>query len=133
MEIAGRYNSIVARWFWILAFAVHALWAQKPELQEPPEEDTAHVEQPKEYAFNPLQAEKEVRIGSFYMKKGSWKAAILRFREATKWNPGMADAWLHLGEALEKSKDMTGAKAAYARYVALAPDAKNTPAIRKKL
>src|SRR5271155_1149617 len=70
------------------------------EGQLPPEEDKAEVKQV--YSFNPLQSRKEVTVGDFYMKKGDFKAAVLRFREATKWNDGNAEAWQWLGEADEK-------------------------------
>ncbi len=89
--------------------------------------------EPKEYTFNPLQAEKELRTGKFYAKKGNHKAASVRYMEATKWNPGLPEAWLLLAESLEKRKDTKGAKEAYAKYLELAPDAKNAPAIKKKL
>ena len=56
----------------------------------------------KEYAFNPLQAQKEIRTGNYYFKKGSYRAAAGRFEEATKWNGGEPEAWLRLGEAEEK-------------------------------
>ena len=98
---------------------------------EPPEEDDAA--KPKEYAFNPLQAEKEIQVGEFYLKKGSLAAAVARFTEATKWNPGLALAYLKLGEAEEKFKDRKAAKDAYAKYLELAPDAKNAGEIKKKL
>ena len=101
-------------------------------MEEPPEEDKALVAA-KEYVFNPLQAEKEVATGNYYAKKGNFKAAATRFSEATKWNPGLAEAWLRLGEMLEKKKDMKGAKQAYAKYLELAPDAKNAALIKKKL
>jgi len=97
----------------------------------PKEEDTAIGE--KEYAFNPLQAEKEIRVGDFYFKKGKYRAAAERFREATKWNGGSSEAWLRLGEAEEREKDPKAAKEAYAKYLDLSPDAKNAPEIRKKL
>lgn len=98
---------------------------------EPPEEDDSV--KPKEYAFNPLQAQKEIQVGEFYMKKGSLAAAVARFTEATKWNPGFAQAYLKLGEAEEKFKDRKAAKEAYTKYLELAPDAKNAAEIRKKL
>jgi tetratricopeptide (TPR) repeat protein len=98
---------------------------------EPPEEDDAA--KPTEYAFNPLQAEHELKVGEFYLKKGSYAAAVARFTEATKWNPTMAEAFLRLGEAAEKFKDRKMAKDAYSKYVELAPDAKNTAEIKKKL
>lgn len=103
--------------------------AQKP--QEPPEEDESL--KPKEYGFNPLQAAKEIKVGEFYFKKGNYKAAALRFDEATKWDPSSPEAFLKLGESLEKLKDAGGAKAAYRKYLELAPDAKNADAIRKKI
>jgi tetratricopeptide (TPR) repeat protein len=109
----------------------------RPKLQdkskeaEPPEEDEAA--KPTEYAFNPLQAEKELKVGEFYMKKGSYGAAVARFIEATKWNPTLAEAYLKLGEAAEKYKDVKTAKEAYTKYLALAPDAKNAAVVKKKL
>jgi tetratricopeptide (TPR) repeat protein len=87
----------------------------------------------KDYSFNPLQAEKEVRVGEYYFKKGSYRAAALRFREATKWNQGYGEAWLRLGETAEKQKDTKTAKEAYAKYLEVAPDAKDAVEIRKKL
>ncbi len=97
----------------------------------PKEEDESLAE--KEYSFNPLQAEKEVRIGNYYFKKGSFRAAAMRFREAIKWNESYGEAWLRLAEASEKQKDTKAAKEAYTRYVQLSPDAKNVPDIEKKL
>jgi tetratricopeptide (TPR) repeat protein len=97
----------------------------------PKEEDTTLTE--KDYAFNPLQAEKEIQVGEFYFKKGKYRAAAERFREATKWNAGASEAWLRLGDAEEKQKDSKAAKEAYTKYLDLSPDAKNAPEIRKKL
>jgi len=110
------------------------LFAQQkpaPKPQEPAEEDESLTV--KEYSFNPLQAEKEVKIGAYYFKKGSYRAAAHRFREATRWNPGDPDAWLRLGEAQEKLKDKDAAREAYTKYLELKPDAKNAAEIRKKL
>ena len=50
---------------------------QQPAPVEPPEEDENL--KTKEYSFNPLQAQKELNIGNFYFKKGSYKAAAGRF------------------------------------------------------
>ena len=103
-----------------------------PQQEEiPPEEDEGLA--PKVYTFNPLQADKEIRIGGFYFKKGSYKAAARRFEEATKWNPGLAEAFLRWGEALEKQKNKAGARDAYAKFVELAPDDKRAPEIKKRL
>jgi tetratricopeptide (TPR) repeat protein len=97
----------------------------------PPEEDESLSV--KEYSFNPLQAQKEVNVGNYYFKKGSFRAAALRFREATKWNAGDAEAWLRLGDTAEKQKDSKTVKEAYSKYLELSPDAKNAAEIRKKV
>lgn len=102
-----------------------------PQQVEPPEEDESL--KPKEYTFNPLQANKEIEIGNYYFKKHSYRAAAKRFTEATKWNPGDANAFLRLGEADDKLKEAAAARAAYAKYLELQPDAKNAEAIRKRL
>ena len=107
--------------------------AQDPKTQqpEPPEEDESIA--PKEYTFNPLQATKEVTIGNYYFRKANFRAAAKRFTEATRWNPNYAEAFLRLGETEEKLKDQQAARSAYVKYIELAPDARNTEAIRKKL
>ena len=100
--------------------------------EEVPKEEDENLSA-REYSFNPLQAEKEVRVGEYYFKKGSYRAAALRFREATKWNQGYGEAWLRLGETAEKQKDTKTAKEAYAKYLEVAPDAKDAAEIRKKV
>lgn len=120
----------------ILAFALSAalgahLGARQQQPQEPPEEDESLIE--REYSFNPLQAAKEVQIGNFYFKKGSYRAAAARYLEATKWNEGFAEAWRRLGEAREKLKDDKGARAAYRKYLELEPQGKHAAKVRKKL
>lgn len=97
----------------------------------PPEEDLdlSNIE----YSFNPLQAEKDVKVGLYYFKMGKYRSAEGRFRSATKWNEGYADAWLRLGETAEKLKDPKTAREAYAKYLEVAADAKNVGDVRKRL
>lgn len=104
---------------------------QEEQGQLPPEEDKARL--PKEYSFNPLQSAKELTVGEFYFKKGDFKAASTRFREATQWNGGNAEAWLRLGEASEKNHAPKEALEAYMKYADLAPAAKNLAEIRKRI
>jgi tetratricopeptide (TPR) repeat protein len=131
----------------ILLFLTGALWPQqdktpaksktpeqaKPQVQEqePPEEDETQA--PKEYSFNPLRAENDLKVGNFYFKKGNYKGAVNRFREATKWNPNYAEAYLRLGDSEEKMKDPKAAREAYAKYLELAPDSKEAASVKKKL
>jgi outer membrane protein assembly factor BamD (BamD/ComL family) len=100
--------------------------------QAPPEEDET-LQTKQEYAFNPLQAEKEVRIGEFYFKKGSYLAAANRFIDATKWNPGFAEAYFWWGEAEEKLKDKKAARGAWSKFLELAPEDKRAGEVKKKL
>jgi len=102
-----------------------------PELA-PPEEDTSSATN-RDYTFNPLQAKKDITTGNYYFKKGSFRAAAGRFEEATKWNDADTEAWLRLGETREKLKDRKAARAAYVKYLELAPDAKNAAEIQKKI
>ncbi len=103
----------------------------QPQDQEPPEEDESLA--PKTYSFNPLEAEKDLKVGLYYFKKSNYKAAASRFREATLWNPSYAEAFLRLGETAEKLKDKKAADEAYSKYLTLAPDAKDAEAVKKKL
>ena len=116
----------------LLLYLAGPVAAQQPKYQEPPEEDET-LATPENYTFNPLQAEKEMKVGNFYFKKGSWRAAAMRFEEATKWDPNMAEAFLRLGEAREKQKDFKAASIAYKKYVDLAPDAKDVKDVQKKI
>lgn len=104
---------------------------QPPAPVEPPEEDENL--KTKEYSFNPLQAQKELNIGNFYFKRGSFKAAAGRFEEAIKWNPGYADAYLRLGEAREKLGQKKEATEAYKAFLENAPDHKRAAEIKKKI
>jgi tetratricopeptide (TPR) repeat protein len=103
----------------------------QPQEQEPPEEDESLA--PKTYSFNPLEAEKDLKVGLYYFKKGNYKASTSRFREATLWNPTFAEAFLRLGESEEKLKDKKAADEAYSKYLALSPDGKEADAVKKKL
>jgi tetratricopeptide (TPR) repeat protein len=122
-----------------MAFAGFASGQQKQpqqpppqqEEQAPPEED--ETEKPKEYSFNPLQAEKEVRIGNFYFHKGKYPAAAHRYREAIKWNTNLPEAYFRLGEAEEKQKAWKGALEAYQKFIELAADDKRSAEVRKKI
>jgi tetratricopeptide (TPR) repeat protein len=107
--------------------------AEEPKYQEPVEEDAVENPKPKVYAFNPMQAQKELTVGNFYFKQGKFHSAALRFEEATKWNPALADAWLRLGEADEKQNDTDAMRKAFEKYLTLDPKSKAADTVRKKL
>lgn len=136
----------MSRWFLVFALTGIASaqlaglgFAQAPvpkppaeeQVQLPPEEDKSDV--PRQYAFNPLQAKKEVTVGEFYFKKSDFRAAEGRFREATRWNDGNSEAWLRLGEAAEKNHEPKVAREAYEKYLQLTPQAKNASDVKKRI
>ena len=104
---------------------------QQQQEEAPPEEDESL--KPKEFSFNPLEAERDIRIGNYYFKRGRYPAALSRYQEATKWNPNMAEAYLHIGETAEKMKDKATAKQAYQKYIEMAPDSKDAERLKKKV
>lgn len=114
-----------------LALATFAQQPAAPPTVEPPEEDASL--KPKEYALNPVQAEKEYKVGLYYAKKGSWRAAAGRFEEATKWNPGFADAFYKRAEVLEKLGDKAKVREALEQFLEAAPDDKRVPEVQKRL
>lgn len=103
-----------------------------PAVQEPPEEDLSPAEK-QVYVLNPLQAAKELKIGQFYMKKRSFKAAARRFEEATRWDPNSSEAFFRLGEAQSKLGDQKAAEGAWKKYLELEPEGKQAQEVRKKL
>ena len=133
----------MSRTRWASGVLAFGLLAQQKPASSKPEQAPARQEQapaeedeslaPKEYSLNPIQAEKEVRIGNYYFRKGSFRAAAQRYREATRWNPQLPEAYLRLGEAEEKQRDGKAAREAYQKYLELSPDAKNRADISKKV
>ena len=99
--------------------------------EAPPEEDSSIAQD--KYAFNPLESENSVKVGNFYAKQGNRLAALGRYQEATRWNPGNSEAWLRVGETAEKLKSSKLAKEAYVEYLKLEPDAKNASDIKKRI
>ena len=126
----------MARATFAAVFFACTLSAQKPPQPaptpaEPPEEDESLA--PKVYALNPVQSKKEIMVGDEYFKKSSYSAAANRYLEASRWDPGSAEAFLKLGEAREKLRQFGRAREAYLKYIDLAEDPKDKDAVRKKL
>lgn len=125
---------------WFLAIGVVPLAAQLRERKDaPPQEPQGIVEEDEdlfvatEYAFNPIQAQKDVKIGDFYAKKGNHRAAAGRYLEATRWNPNFAEAYWKLGRSREKIEQPREALVAYRKYLELDPTGKWVRDVKKKL
>ncbi len=91
------------------------------------------VKEKREYEFNPLQALSEIKIGRYYMKKGSYRAAAQRFLEATLWDPTNADAFYELGKAQERAGNQKGKSEAWKKFLELVPEDKRAAEVKKKL
>ncbi len=70
-------------------------------------------------------------IGTFYLKKGAYDAAIDRFVEASNYQPSLATPWKLLGEAYEKKREYSKAAESYNKYLQLSPRAADAAKIKK--
>ncbi len=85
------------------------------------------------YAFNPIQAKKEFKVGNFYARKGNHRAAAGRYLEATRWDPGYSEAFWKLAQVREKLSQYQQALDSYQRYIKLEPDSKQAKDIGGRL
>ena len=86
-----------------------------------------------EPVFDPLHAEKSIEVGTFYLRKGNYDAAIDRFLDATRLQPKLARPWKLLGEAYDKKHDNGGAAEAYKNYLELFPGAEDAAKVKKRI
>jgi len=101
-----------------------------PPAETPPAETPSAPAQP---VFDPLHAERSIEIGTFYLKKGNYDAAIDRFMDATHFQPTLARPWRLLGEAYDKKHDDGRALESYKKYLEILPGAEDAGKIRKRI
>jgi len=100
----------------------------------PPPRPTAEAPPaPAEPVFDPLHAEKSIEVGTFYLKKGNYDAAIDRFLDATRFQPKLARPWRLLGEAYEKKHDTSSAIESYKKYLEVFPGAEDAAKVKKRI
>ena len=102
-----------------------------PSTQPPPPPETPP--EPAKPVFDPLHAEKSIEVGTFYMKKGKYDAAIDRFEDATRWQPSLAKPWRLMGEAYEKKHDYGRAVESYKKYLEVFPGAEDATKVTKRI
>ena len=120
----------------VSAVAPSAASAQASALEippPPPPAEPAPPPEPPKPAFDPLRANKSLEVGSFYMKRGNYDAAIDRFTDATQFEPGLARSYSLLGEAYEHKGDVDNALAAYRKYLELLRNAPDREKIQKRI
>ncbi len=104
---------------------------QVPDADSLPEEDEA--EAPEKFVLNPLESERNIRIGNYYWHKGKTRAALRRYEWATKYNPSSAEAFYKLAEAENKLNNKDAARLALKKVMDLSPDSKLGREAKKKL
>ena len=97
------------------------------------DEDEEFAPPQQEYAFNPVQARNELKVGIFYAKKGSHRMATLRYLKATRWDSRLAEAFRRLGMALEELSEPDAAASAYRRFLQIEPEGKTARQVRQRL
>jgi len=126
-------------WLWL---ALIPAWGQLKERADPAlprspsgglvDEDEDILKETS-YAFNPIQARKEFKVGGFYAKKGNHRAASARFLEATKWDPSFSEAYWRLGNSREELKQYNLAIEAYRKFLQLDPDSKDAKEAKERV
>ena len=117
-------------------FLVGTTAAQESGLDKgppPPYVEPAPAPSAPEPTYDPLRAEKSVEIGTFYMKRGNYDAAIERFQDATHFQPKLARPYALLGEAYEKKGEIDNAAANYKKYLDVYRTAPDREKILKKI
>ena len=104
---------------------------QVPDESNLPEEDESLA--PEKFVLNPLESERNIRIGDYYWHKSKYQAALKRYEWATKYNPSSPEAFYKVGEAEVKLKNKDAAKLAFQKVVTLAPDSKLGHEAKKKI
>jgi hypothetical protein len=106
-----------------------------PSVAPPPPYDEAPPDPPAPSGpvFDPLHAQRSLDVGTFYLKKGSYDAAIDRFIEASNYQPNLAMPWRMLGEAYEKKRQYAKAVDAYNKYLRILPHAAGAAKIKKTI
>ncbi len=102
-----------------------------PDEENPPEEDESVA--PEKFVLNPLESERNIRVGNYYWRRGKYRAAAGRYERATRFNPSSPEAFYKLGEAEEKLKNKEAARLAFQRVMQIAPDSKLANEAKKKV
>jgi TolA-binding protein len=83
--------------------------------------------------WNPHEADKDVEVGTFYFKRGNYRAAEVRFRDALQWDRKDAEANYRLAEVLDKQGKKQEAAIYYEAYLKILPSGQFAGESRKAL
>ena len=83
--------------------------------------------------YDPVSAEDDIEVGTFYMHKGDIDAAISRYKDAIRLRSNFAKPRLLLAEAYEKKNDKAGALKYYKEYLVVFPKAPDAKKIQSRI
>jgi tetratricopeptide (TPR) repeat protein len=128
----------------ILTLAPVTVFAQAPPGPQPPapeqpapkpsaEPKPAAPVEDEGPAFNPVPAEKDVEVATYYIRKGDPDAAIPRLEDAIKVKPDYARPRLMLAQIYEKKSDKENAVKYYREFLQIYPHAPDAKKVREKI
>jgi tetratricopeptide (TPR) repeat protein len=79
-------------------------------------------EKPVVPVHDPARSRKDVEVGRFYLDKGDYQGALLRYQDATATDPSNADAIFGLAQAQHNLKKDTDALKNYELFLRIVPD-----------
>jgi tetratricopeptide (TPR) repeat protein len=85
------------------------------------------------HEWDPHKAAKDLEIGDFYFKRGNYRAAEDRYREALHYKENDAVATLRLAESLEKVGALDDARSEYESYLKILPHGPESERVQKAL
>jgi tetratricopeptide (TPR) repeat protein len=85
------------------------------------------------HAWDPHKAVKDVEVGDFYFKRGNYRAAEARYRDALLYKENDAIATFHLAECLEKLGVLDDARAQYESYLKILPHGPEAEKAEKRI
>jgi len=83
--------------------------------------------------WNPHKAAKDIEVGNFYFKRGNYRAAEDRYREALTYKENDAVATFRLAQSLEKLGVLDDARAEYESYLKILPHGPEAAEAQKAL
>jgi len=111
-----------------------AAQSRRPELiREEDEPKAAEEMEPAVKEPDPVQSEKNLKVGDFYYKKKNYAAAIDRYLDAIEFQPDSARAYEALARAYEKNDEPGKAVAIYREFLEKYPHAAQSKEFRNKL
>jgi tetratricopeptide (TPR) repeat protein len=116
IEAMRKASTFIALVVICAGFLVPAAVAQQDKVWKDPE--------PEAEPYVPPPAWKSVEVGDFYLRRKKYRAALSRYKEATKIDPYYAPAYLGLGKVYDKIGLKEKALEDYHKYLDLLPSTK---------